>query len=59
MLKREAKRMGGNLRCEEPMGSKSADYRVRLVARDKAMPASLDYSKMGEACRVGDDKNGN
>jgi hypothetical protein len=39
MLKREAKRMGRNLRCKWPLGCKSADYRDRLVARDKAMPA--------------------
>ena len=42
MLKREAKRMGRNLRCKWPLGSKSADCRDRLVARDKAMPAWLD-----------------
>lgn len=42
MLKREAKRMGRNLRCEEPLRCKSADHRDRLVALDKAIPAWLD-----------------
>jgi len=38
MLKRKAKRLGNNLRCEGPLDYRVTDYRDTLVAQDKAIP---------------------
>jgi hypothetical protein len=38
MLKRKAKRMGRNLRCEGPLDYRITNYRDRLIAQDKAVP---------------------
>jgi hypothetical protein len=38
MLKRKAKRLGKNLRCEGPLDCKVTDYRDILVSQDKAIP---------------------
>jgi len=38
MLKRKAKRLGKNLRCEGPLDYRVTDYRDTLVAQDKAIP---------------------
>lgn len=38
MLKRKAKRLGRNLRCEGPQDYRVTDYRDILAAHDKATP---------------------
>jgi hypothetical protein len=37
-LKRKAKELGRNLRCEGPLDCKASDYKEILVAQDKAIP---------------------
>jgi hypothetical protein len=37
MLKKKAKRLGRNLRCEGPLDCGATDYRDKLAARDKAI----------------------
>jgi hypothetical protein len=39
MLKRKSRRMGRNLRCEGPLDYRVTNYRDRLVALDKTVPA--------------------
>jgi hypothetical protein len=44
MLKRKAKRLGRNLRCEGPLDCRAIDYRDRLAIQDKAIPINgIDY----------------
>jgi hypothetical protein len=38
MLKRKAKRLGRNLRCEGPLDHRVTDYRDMLIAQEKASP---------------------
>ena len=38
MLKRRAKRLGRNLRCDGPLDCRATDYRDTLVAQDRAIP---------------------
>ena len=38
MLKRKAKRLGRNLRCEGPLDHRVTDYRDMLIAQEKANP---------------------
>jgi len=40
MLKRKAKRLGRNLRCEGLLDYRVTDYRDILVAQDKVIPSS-------------------
>jgi hypothetical protein len=37
-LKRKAKRLGRNLRCEDSLDCRASDYRDKLVTQDKAIP---------------------
>jgi len=38
MLKRKAKRLGRNLRCDGPLDCRATDYRDTLIAQDRAVP---------------------
>ncbi len=38
MLKRKAKRLGRNLRCDGPLDCKATDYRDSLIVQDRAVP---------------------
>ena len=38
MLKRKAKRLGRNLRCDGPLDCRATDYRDTLIAQDRAAP---------------------
>ena len=38
VLKRKAKRLGRNLRCEGLLDHRATDYKDKLVAQDKAIP---------------------
>jgi hypothetical protein len=44
-LKRKAKRLGRKLGCEGPLDCTVTDYRDRLIAQDKAIPAPTKQAK--------------
>jgi len=49
MLKRKAKRLGRNLRCEGPLDYRVADYRDILMIQDKATPTPTRATKKRRA----------
>jgi hypothetical protein len=48
-LKRKAKQLGRNLRCEGPLDHRVTDYRDRLIEEDKATPAPKKVAKKKRA----------
>jgi hypothetical protein len=49
VLKKKAKRLGRNLKCEGPNDHRVTDYRDRLMAEDKAPPAPTKLTKKKRA----------
>jgi hypothetical protein len=49
LLRKKARRLGRNLRCEGPLDHRVTDYRDRLVAQDKATPTPTKVIKKKQA----------
>lgn len=49
MLKKKAKRLGMNLRCEGPLDYRVTDYRDILMTQDKATPTPTRATKKRRA----------
>jgi hypothetical protein len=49
MLRKKAKRLGRNLRCEGPLDHRVTEYRDKLAAEDKATPAPTKATRKRRA----------